>query len=179
MCYGIYSKVCYFSTIFFLGIIHLLWNTVFLHLWYEYIQVSFTTPSFWTFLYISCGSPRGFSAWMPTTPVIKGDKLRRFWRNLLKQILKWRQVNNKVTSFLAHMSWKLKWAFLIACCPSSVRLSVCLYVLLSVNFSFSSSSQEPLGQFQPNLTQSILGWLEFNFVQMKGHALFQGEIIRK
>jgi hypothetical protein len=23
-------------------------------------------------------------------------------------------------SFLAHLSWKLKWAFLIACCPSSV-----------------------------------------------------------
>ena len=25
---------------------------------------------------------------------------------------------------LAHLSWKLKWAFLIACCPSSVRPSV-------------------------------------------------------
>ena len=44
-------------------------------------------------------------------------------------------------------------------------------------FTFSSSSQEPLGQFQPNLAQSILGWREFKFVQMKGPALFQGEII--
>ena len=33
--------------------------------------------------------------------------------------------------FLAHLSWKLKWAFLITCCPSSVCPSVCL----SVNFS--------------------------------------------
>ena len=33
----------------------------------------------------------------------------------------------------------------------SVRLSVCKL------FTFSSSSPEPLGQFQPNLAQSILG----------------------
>ena len=61
-------------------------------------------------------------------------------------------------------------------CPSvrpSVRLSVCKL------FTFSSSSPEPLGQFQPNLAQNILGWREFKFVQMKGPALFQGEIITK
>ena len=46
-------------------------------------------------------------------------------------------------------------------------------------FTFSSSSQEPLGQFQPNLAQSILGWRGFKFVQMKGHTLSQGEIIAK
>ena len=41
--------------------------------------------------------------------------------------------------FLTHLSWKLQWAFLIACRPSSVclsvrpsvHLSVCLYVCLS------------------------------------------------
>ena len=42
-------------------------------------------------------------------------------------------------------------------------------------FKFSSSSPEPLGLFQPNLAQSILGWRGFKFVQMKGPALFQGE----
>ena len=42
-------------------------------------------------------------------------------------------------------------------------------------FTFSSSSPEPLGQFQPNLAQSILGWRGFKFVQMKGAALFQGK----
>ena len=46
-------------------------------------------------------------------------------------------------------------------------------------FTFSSSSPEPLGQFQPNLAQSILGWKGFKFVQMKGPALFPGEIITK
>ena len=61
--------------------------------------------------------------------------------------------------FLGHLSWKLRWAFLITCCPS-VHLTVCKL------FTFSSSSLEPLGQFQPNLAQSILGWMRFKFVQM-------------
>ena len=89
------------------------------------------------------------------------------------------EASNKFFSYvflfklLAHLSWKLKWAFLITCRPS-VCLSVCKL------FTFSSSSPEPLGQFQPNLAQSIrLGWRRFNFVQMKGPALFQGEIITK
>ena len=42
-----------------------------------------------------------------------------------------------------------------------------------------SSSTEPLGHFQPNLAQSIVGWRGFKFVQMKGSPLFQGEIIRE
>ena len=46
-------------------------------------------------------------------------------------------------------------------------------------FTFSSSSPEPLGQFQPNLTQSILWWRGFKFLQMKGPVLFQGETITK
>ena len=33
-----------------------------------------------------------------------------------------------------------------------------------------SSSPEPLGQFQPNLAQSILAWWVFKFVLKKGHA---------
>ena len=40
-------------------------------------------------------------------------------------------------------------------------------------FTISSSSPEPLSQFQPNLSQSILRWRGFKFVQMKGLALFQ------
>ena len=36
--------------------------------------------------------------------------------------------------FLAHLSWKLKWAILIARCPPSCCPSVCLSVCLSVNF---------------------------------------------
>ena len=46
-------------------------------------------------------------------------------------------------------------------------------------FTFSSSSPEPLGQFQQYLAQSILEWRGFKFPQMKGPTLFQGEIILK
>ena len=53
--------------------------------------------------------------------------------------------------FLAHLSWKLKWAFLTACGLSSVCLSV------RKLYTFSTSSPEPLGQFQPKFAQSILG----------------------
>ena len=63
-------------------------------------------------------------------------------------------------------------AFQIACCRRpSVHPSVCK---LS---TFLSSSQEPLGQFQPNLAQSILVQRGFKFIRMKGHAIFQGRII--
>ena len=41
-----------------------------------------------------------------------------------------------------------------------------------------SFSESPLSVII-NLGQSILGWREFNSVQMKGQALFQGEIITK
>ena len=59
-----------------------------------------------------------------------------------------------------------KWAFLIVCRPSARQL-----------FTFSFSSPEPLGQFQPNLAQSILGGVKevpfffFFFFQMKAHVL--------
>ena len=56
---------------------------------------------------------------------------------------------------------------------SVVCLSVCKL------FTFSTSSPEQRGQFEPNLSQSILGWRGFKFVQMKGHNLLQGEIITK
>ena len=41
-------------------------------------------------------------------------------------------MNNQIHPFLAHLSWKLKWAFLIACRP----LFVCPSVHLSVYFYF-------------------------------------------
>ena len=74
--------------------------------------------------------------------------------------------------FLAHLSWKLEWAFFITCRPSSVCLSVRPSVCKL--FTFSSSSPEPRGQFQPNLAQCILGWRGFKCVQMKGPVPFQG-----
>ena len=78
--------------------------------------------------------------------------------------------------FVAHLRWKFKWAFLIACCPSSVCLSLRPSDPLSwcKLFTFSSSSPEPLGQFQPNLAQSILGGRGFKFFKMKCHTLSKG-----
>ena len=48
------------------------------------------------------------------------------------------------------------------------------YVCLSVCklFIFTSSDEEPLGQIQPNMTQSIVAWSVIKFVQMKSLSLF-------
>ena len=54
------------------------------------------------------------------------------------------------------------------------------YEITKIHYKFEkSSSPGPLGQFQPNLPQSMLGCGRFKFVQMKGSAFFQGEIITK
>ena len=37
-----------------------------------------------------------------------------------------------------------------------------------------SSSQEPLGQFQPNLAKSILGWWGFKFIKIEGPPFSKG-----
>ena len=71
--------------------------------------------------------------------------------------------------FLTHLCWKLKWAFLIACCLSPNCPSVNFYKL----FTFSSFSHEPLGQFHPNLAQSILWWWGLNFFSNEEPYLFQ------
>ena len=51
--------------------------------------------------------------------------------------------------------------------------------IIKINWQLLKSSPEPLGQYQPNLAQSILGRRGFKFVQMKGHTLLKGEIIGK
>ena len=45
-------------------------------------------------------------------------------------------------------------------------------------FTFSSFFPEPLGQFHPNLAQSISGWRGFKFVQMKAPAFSKGRLLR-
>ena len=44
-------------------------------------------------------------------------------------------ITSQRTSLLAYLSWKLKWAFLIPCCWSSVRLSVSPSDPMSLNMS--------------------------------------------
>ena len=60
----------------------------------------------------------------------------------------------------------LRLAFLIACCPSSIRLSICLPVCKL--FIFPSSSPELLGQFQPSLAQSIFGLWNLQIIHITG-----------
>jgi hypothetical protein len=45
--------------------------------------------------------------------------------------------------FLAHLSWKLKWTFLITCCPASVCLSVCPSINFYI-FDFFSRTTRPM-----------------------------------
>ena len=82
---------------------------------------------------------------------------------------------DSVTSlfFLFHI---LRWAFI-----SSPELKVSFSDrLLSVCklFTFASSLPKPLSQFQSDLAQNILVWMLLKFIQMNGHALFQGKILR-
>jgi hypothetical protein len=73
--------------------------------------------------------------------------------------------------FLAHLSWKLKWAFLIARCPS---------VCPSANFNlhFGLLLQNHWTNFDQTWHKSSLGKGD-KFVQRKEIALLQGEIIAK
>ena len=73
-------------------------------------------------------------------------------------------------AFLAHLSWKLKWAFLITCHPSSVCLSVCPSIRLSVNFShFHLLLQNHWANFNQTWHKASLG--EGNSSLFKRRAL--------
>ena len=86
-----------------------------------------------------------------------------------------------IVYILAHMSRTLKWAFLIKFCPLSVVVVVVVvrnYWRCRQLFTFSSSSPEPLGQFQPNLAQSILGRREFKFFKWRVPSFSKGRQLR-
>ena len=59
-------------------------------------------------------------------------------------------------------------------CPSSSSLSSSL---LSLTFHVFICFSRTTGTISTKLAQSILGWKEFEFVQMKGPVLFQEDII--
>ena len=81
-------------------------------------------------------------------------------------------------AFLAHLNRRLKWAFLIKICPLSVVVIVVVFVFIVLNFShFDLLLQNQWANFNQTWHELILMWRGFKFVQMKGHALFQVEII--
>ena len=110
--------------------------------------------------------------------------------NLIQSILGWWRFNSARTTgpIFNKVGTKYPWVMIISSPEPKAQVSFSDQNLSVVRrrcrrccqlFTFSSSSPEPLGQFQPNLAQSILGWRGFKFVQMKDLALFQGEIITK
>jgi hypothetical protein len=72
----------------------------------------------------------------------------------------WYRVNQSFLYFLAHLSWKLKWAILITRCPSSF----CPSVRLSVNFYIFDFFSRTTGQILTKLGtthpwgEGILNW---------------------
>ena len=68
--------------------------------------------------------------------------------------------------FLAHLSWKFKWAFLIACCPS---YNVYLY-----DFSHSRTTY-----FNQPWHKASLGEWDLSLLKRRVTLFFQGEIIAK
>lgn len=64
---------------------------------------------------------------------------------------------------LTHLIRELKWAFL------GKKLSVvCCYCRCRQLITISSSFEESMGWFQPNLAQRITRWRVFKFVRIKG-----------
>ena len=64
--------------------------------------------------------------------------------------------------------------FLLTICPLSVVVVVVVFVVVVNFFIFSSSSQVPLGQFQPNLAQNILGWRGLKFFKWRAAPFTKG-----
>lgn len=60
---------------------------------------------------------------------------------------------------------------------SGVRPCIFLSVFLKT-FHIFDSFYRTTGPVLTNLAQIIIGWKRFTFVEMEGHCLFQGEIIR-
>lgn len=73
------------------------------------------------------------------------------------------------SSFSPHLGWTL---FL-----SGVRPCIFLSVFLKT-FHIFDSFYRTTGPVLTNLAQISIGWKRFTFVEMEGHCLFQGEIIR-
>lgn len=80
--------------------------------------------------------------------------------------------------FLAHLFWKLQWAFLINFCPAPVCPFVCLSICLSVRLSVwisSLHSRRLLQKHWTNFSCTQHHWVKrIKVVKMKGHTLFQG-----
>ena len=96
------------------------------------------------------------------------------WRKChIRSILFGKVLTSNLGPFLAHLSRRLKWTFLITICPFSVFVVV-------VNFShFHLLLQNHWANFNQTVHKLSLGEGIQVYSKMKGPALFQGQIITK
>jgi hypothetical protein len=77
--------------------------------------ISYAKPLCQNWTWLPCAFRVGVDNWMTQSFKVLGP-VSVLWGNCEAAVANW-------FHFLAHLSWKLKWAFLIAGCPSS--LSIC------------------------------------------------------
>lgn len=78
-------------------------------------------------------------------------------------------------SFLAHIRWKLKLAFLFKMCP----LSVVVVVIVVINFSLLQLLlQKHWTYFKQKKHEPIFRWRAFKFVTIEDQSFFQREMIK-
>ena len=81
----------------------------------------------------------------------------------------WNLIKARSLALLSRgLKWMLKWAFQIK------NLSV-VFSLHCKLFKFSTSP-EPIGQFQPNLSQIVCGWPEWNLFTWRVHPSLMGDV---
>ena len=103
--------------------------------------------------------------WSPSKAIVGGKFLSETME---------RKCTKYSSLFFSSPELKAQVSLLIVCRPSSVRPSVCPSVCKLL--IFSSSSLEPLGQFQPNSAQNILGWWELKNLSNEGsHNFTRGD----
>ena len=113
------------------------YSTLFIANFDDYILILIENKSIWFFLdicFIFCS-------------ILKQCQLK-IWRK-------------DTVSFLAHLSQRLRWAFLIKICPLSVIVVDIVVVVVNFSHFHLLLQNHALGQFQPNLAQSIHGWKGF------------------
>ena len=81
----------------------------------------------------------------------------------------------KNNAFLAHLSWRLKWAFLIKICLFSFIVVLIIVVVIVVNISnFHLVLQNHLANFNQTWHKASLGEVDLNFFKWRATSFSKG-----
>ena len=98
--------------------------------------------------------------------------IREIERVFLGRILEF-YIRGIIQTFLANLSQRLKWAFLIKIWPLSVVAVIVMVVVVVINFSnFHLLLKNQPANFNQTWHKASLGERGFKFVQMKGPSQF-------